>query len=57
MTPEEIANHCALVIEAMRNESMKYRKSCQFTADRLLDPAVIAAAITAYFETNEPSYE
>ncbi len=48
MSPEEIANHAAVMIEAMRAECEKHAKGNQFVYRMLLDEQIIAAAVAAY---------
>jgi hypothetical protein len=48
MSPEEIANHTARVIEAMRAEAEKHKGGNQFVYRMLTESSVVAAAVAAY---------
>lgn len=48
MTPEEIANHAAVMIAAMRDEADSKYKCDVYVWRLMLDPEIVAATVAAY---------
>lgn len=53
MTPKEIAKQTALCLLAIAETADSYSVSKPFVCNRMLDPTVIAAVVTAYLAAHQ----